>query len=42
MVLAFMILAFIGYQNYISNKKMEKKIEDLIRKEALKNVKTKK
>jgi hypothetical protein len=42
MVLAFMILAFIGYQNYISNKKLEKKLEDLIRKEALKNVKPKK
>ena len=42
MVIAFMILAFIGYQNYIANKRMEKKLEDLIRKEALKNVKTKK
>lgn len=41
MVIAFMILAYIGFSNYISNKKMEKKIEDLVRKDALKNVKKK-
>lgn len=39
MVIAFMILAFLGFQNYISNKKMERKIEELIRKEALKGIK---
>lgn len=36
MVIAFMILAFLGFQNYISNRKMEKKIEELVRQEALK------
>jgi hypothetical protein len=36
MVLAFMILAFLGFQNYVSNKKMEKKIEELVRELALK------
>lgn len=41
MVLAFMILSYIGFNNYIANKKMEKKIEDLIRKDAIKNVKKK-
>lgn len=42
MVAAFMILAFIGFQNYVSNKKMEKKIEELIRKEALGSLKRQK
>lgn len=41
MVMAFMILAFLGYQNHISNKRVEKKIEDLVRKEAVKKVKKK-
>lgn len=41
MILAFMILAFLGFQNYICNRKMEKKIEELVRKEALKDVKNK-
>lgn len=41
MVLAFMILAYIGFNNYIANKKMEKKIEDLTRKDAVRNVKKK-
>ena len=36
MVMAFMILAIVGFQNYVSNKKMEKKIEDLVRSLALK------
>lgn len=40
MVLAFMILAYIGFNNYISNKKMEKNIEELIRKDAIKNYKS--
>jgi len=35
MVIAFMILAFLGFQNHVSSKRMEKKIEELIRKEAL-------
>jgi len=35
MVIAFMILAFLGFQNHVSNRRMEKKIEELIRKEAL-------
>jgi len=39
MVLAFMILAFLGFQNHVSNKKMGKKIEELVRKEALKEIK---
>jgi len=42
MVTAFMILAFLGFQNYVANRRMEKKIEELIRSEALKNVKNKK
>lgn len=42
MVVAFMILAFLGFQNYISNKRMEKKIEELVRKQAIKNVEKKK
>lgn len=37
MVLAFMILAFLGFQNHVSNRRMEKKIEELVRKEALKS-----
>lgn len=39
---AFMILAFIGFQNYVANRKMEKKIEDLVRKEALRKIVKKK
>ena len=42
MVVAFMILAFLGFQNHISNRRMEKKIEELIRKEATKDVDKKK
>lgn len=38
MVIAFMILAFLGFQNHISNRRMEKKIEELVRKEATKDV----
>lgn len=38
MVIAFMILAFLGFQNYIANKRMEKKIEELVRKSALKKI----
>ena len=41
MVAAFMILAFLGFQNYASNKRMEKKMEDLVRMEALSKVKQK-
>jgi len=37
MVIAFMILAFLGFQNHVSNRRMEKKIEELVRKEAIKN-----
>ena len=36
MVIAFMILAFLGFQNHVSNRRMEKKIEELVRKEAMK------
>jgi len=39
MVIAFMILAFVGFQNHVSNRRMERKIEELIRKEAKKKVK---
>lgn len=35
MIIAFMILAFLGFQNYIKNKRMERKIEELVRQEAL-------
>ena len=42
MVVAFMILAFLGFQNHISNRRMERKIDELVRKEALKNVEKKK
>ena len=42
MVIAFMILAFLGFQNHISNRRMEKKIEDLVRKEATKEISKKK
>jgi len=38
MVAAFMILAFLGFQNHVSNRRMEKKIEELIRKEAKKKL----
>lgn len=34
-VISFMILAFLGFQNYISNKKLERKIEEVIREESL-------
>lgn len=39
MVAAFMILAFLGFQNHVSNRRMEKKIEELVRKEATKEIK---
>jgi len=39
MVLAFMILAFLGFLNHVSNRRMEKKIEELIREETKKEVK---
>lgn len=42
MIIAFMILAFLGFQNYVSNKRTEKKIEELVRKEAMSDVKKKK
>lgn len=41
-VIAFMILAFLGFQNYVANRRMERKIEELVRKEALKDSKKKK
>lgn len=41
MVVAFMILAFLGFQNHVSNKRMERKIEELIRKEVLSSFKRK-
>lgn len=41
MVLAFMILAFLGFQNHIANRRMEKKIEELVRKQALKSMQKK-
>jgi hypothetical protein len=41
MVTAFMILAFLGFQNNVSNRRMEKKIEELVRKEALSSLKKK-
>lgn len=42
MVMAFMILAFLGFQNHLSNKRIEKRVEELVRKEALKEVSSKK
>lgn len=42
MVIAFMILAFLGFQNHISNRRMERKIEELVRREATKDVQKKK
>lgn len=42
MVAAFMILAFLGFQNHVSNRRMERKIEELVRKEATKDVGKKK
>ena len=39
MVIAFMILAFIGFQNHVSNRRMERKIEELIRKETKREAK---
>ena len=42
MVIAFMILAFLGFQNHISNRRMERKIEELVRKEATKEISKKK
>jgi len=38
MVVAFMILALFGFLNHVSNRRMEKKIEELVRKEAKKDV----
>jgi len=37
MVVAFMILAFLGFQNYVSNKKTQKKIEEIVREEAIRD-----
>src|SRR5687767_8807444 len=39
MLLAFMILTFMGFQNHIGVKHLQKKVESLVRKEALRNVK---
>ena len=39
MVIAFMILALFGFLNHVSNRRMEKKIEELIRKEAKREAK---
>jgi len=39
MVVAFIILAFLGFQNHVSNRRMERKIEELIRKETKREVK---
>ncbi|PIU03824.1 hypothetical protein COT44_00905 [Candidatus Shapirobacteria bacterium CG08_land_8_20_14_0_20_39_18] len=36
MIAAFIILTIIGYSNYISNKKIEKKIEKMVRNQAIK------
>lgn len=38
MIVAFMILAYLGFENYVRNRRMEKKIEELTRKEALKDL----
>lgn len=38
MIIAFMILAFLGFQNYVANRRMERKIEELVRKEATKRL----
>lgn len=42
MIIAFMILAFLGFQNWIANRRMERKIEELVRRQALKNLEKKK
>lgn len=42
MIIAFMILAYLGYENYVSNKKMEKRIEEIVRREAISSLKLKK
>lgn len=42
MIAAFMILAFLGFQNYVSNKRTERKIEELVRREATRDVEKKK
>ena len=42
MLIGFMILAFLGFQNHISNRKMERKIEELVRHEAIRSSKDKK
>ena len=42
MVIAFMILAFLGFQNHVSNRRMERKIEEFIRREVLEKIKKEK
>jgi hypothetical protein len=42
MVIAFMILTIIGYMNHISNRELEKKIERLVKNQAIKKYLTKK
>ncbi len=37
MIIAFMILAFLGFQNHIEVKSLQRKIETLIRKQAFRN-----
>jgi hypothetical protein len=39
MLIAFAILAYISFDNYLKNREIEKKIEKLVRKEALKKTK---
>ncbi len=39
MIIAFIVIYTLGFKNYITNRKLHKKIEDLIREEALKNLK---
>jgi len=41
MIVAFMILTILGFSNYIRGKRLEKKIEEIVRKKALKNDKKK-
>lgn len=38
MIGAFIIITFISFENQVKNRRIEKKIEDLVRKETLKSI----
>lgn len=38
MIIAFIVIYVLGFRNYITNRRLQRKLEDLIRKEALKDL----